>query len=326
MVVSMVDTHPIVIGVTGASGWLGSNVTRQLLDSGYLVRRFVRRANNPHDIELDLEGHSSAWRSGLVGCHAVIHCAARVHIKGIGASDLAAFRRVNRDGTARLVREAQDANIKRFVLASTIAVYGREGEADHFEDGPTDPSTGYGISKLEAEASVVASRGDWSICRLSTVFGHGDRANFAALAFALKRRRFVVPGRGEARKSVVPVSLAAAALISAATEPAWSRRIVNVALPVAPSLCEICYAFQRSCGFPNPWHVPVHWVRAAAKVCDALTSIGFRTPLSGEVLAKLQRDTVVSTRLLRNLWPAVSFPSFETALEEAAKYYRDECK
>ena len=106
--------------VTGASGFVGSALCRQLRASGFLVRGAVR-----HRANTQLDGNSEfddlEWpilhdrsteietKHALQGVRAVVHLAARVHVMTDDASDsLLEFRQVNCVWTERLARVAAD--------------------------------------------------------------------------------------------------------------------------------------------------------------------------------------------------------------------------
>ena len=230
------------IAVTGASGWVGARVCVALAAEGHAVRRLVRRSRADGEMALDLagEGSEASWTEALRGCATVIHCAAHVHRPNETPAERELFMRVNVTGTGRLLAAARAAGVSRFVFVSSVAVYdwsGPDGET-RGEGAPLAPATAYGQSKYEGERLVQAWPGDWCIARLATIYGDGDRANFARLAAALKRGRFLLPGDGGARKSVLPVDLAGV-LLARLARPEGGTGIFNLALPIAPTLAEI---------------------------------------------------------------------------------------
>ncbi len=127
------------------------------------------------------------------GATHVVHLAARVHqpdADGEGAR--ATMRRMNGDVTARLARAAAAAGAAHFVFASTIKV---NGEATlpgrpFRESDPPDPHDDYATSKRDAElalAELAESTGlRVTSLRLPLTYGPGAKANFAALARAVR--------------------------------------------------------------------------------------------------------------------------------------------
>jgi nucleoside-diphosphate-sugar epimerase len=313
----------MLIAVTGATGWIGSYVVRELSKQGFVVRRLIRRPICEEDRHFDLSRPSKDWTGHLEGCEAIIHCAAMVHVlEECGRGNESEFRLINSEATARLIEAATSAGVRRFVLASTIAVYNWKQIQPLVEHDSTEPESAYARSKLEAEKWVRKSELDWRICRLATVFGTGDRANFARLALALKRGRFIIPGKGSARKSVVTVDMVASVLARAAWDTGWSRKVMNVAFPEAPSLNEICTAFTDICGLPASKHVPMGVMKSAALMGTMLAKFGINAPLTSGTLQKLTTDTVVSTNMLAQYYPGRLWPDFSDALASHSSYYQ----
>ncbi len=144
--------------VSGGAGFIGSNIVRALLERGDTVRVLDnfstgKRANldglDPEVIEGDirnLETVSAATR----GMTHVIHLAAFVSVPG-SIEDPIACNDVNIAGTLNMLLAARKSGIKRFVFASTTAVYGSGNDSQLREDSPLNPLSPYGISKLAAE-------------------------------------------------------------------------------------------------------------------------------------------------------------------------------
>jgi nucleoside-diphosphate-sugar epimerase len=312
----------MLVAVTGASGWIGGQVVEQLRLKEIGVRRLVRCALKPGDYAFDLTRPSDEWTNLLEGCDVIIHCAARVHVsEEQRRGSEADFSLSNSNATKELVRYASAAGVKRFVFASTIGVYDWTEHRPMMEDDLVGPESAYSRSKVEAENWIKDSNLDWRICRLATVFGTGDSANFARLAKAIKRGRFLIPGKGSARKSVIPIDLAAAVLVRAALEPNWSRMLVNVALPIAPSLQEVCDAFSDECALPRARKLPLSIITTAAILGTLVGKLGFRSPLTYITLKKLTTDSVVVTNLLSDFYPSQQWPTFAEALRAHRIFY-----
>ena len=315
---------PTIVAVTGATGWIGGEVCRALQARGCQPRPLARGLQCGGHFDLAEPQWGTAWRPALAGCDAVIHCAAFVHRPAVRAEEIEECMRTNAEGVRRLAHACREFGVSRLVLASTIAVYGsaRDGRESRWtENDPLEGRTPYARSKIEGEAAVRAAGGDWRIVRLATVYGWGDRANFARLAAALRRRRFVIPGWGEARKSVVALPDAGEILAMTALRDDLGQTVINLAASHAPSLAEICEVFGRYCGFPPPPRCPRPLLRAVARAGDVLKSVTGRSPLTTETLAKLTESTVVDTALLQSLFPLHRWNSFGESLRASAPYY-----
>lgn len=179
--------------VTGADGFVGSALCKQLLEQGENVIGSVRYHQQivPVGIKRIIIGDinsETCWDEALESVDVVIHTAARVHVMNDGSTDpLAEYRRINVEGTLNLARQAASAGVKRMVFISSIKVNGEEtalGAPFSEQDAPA-PVDPYGISKLEAETGlreIAAQAGmDVTIVRPPLVYGPGVKANFLSM-------------------------------------------------------------------------------------------------------------------------------------------------
>lgn len=174
------------IVVTGASGFVGTALCRELLARGHAVRAAVRHSNAPATAELqnlrvpDIAAEFD--RSTLLGsADAVVHLAAIAHR---GASE-AELRRVNVDATLRLA-EAAAGRVRRFVFLSSVKVHGEDSGTGAFRESDAPrPRDAYGRSKLAAEQGLteLADRTglELIVIRPPLVYGPGVKANFLRL-------------------------------------------------------------------------------------------------------------------------------------------------
>lgn len=319
-----------LILVTGAAGWIGRQVCSKLQTRGCRVAAYDLVAGEGPWAEayvggLDDLAQPSVELQRLLGTVAtVVHCAGRAHRPVETAAEVALFERTNVVGTRDLLSACLASGVKRIVYVSTIAAYdwATAAGAGVSEDAEQKPATAYARTKLEGERLVRESGLDWRAVRLATVFGAGDRANFSKLASALRCGRFVVPGQGTARKSVIPVELAAEVLVRLALLDEPKHRLLNVALPAAPTLREICDAFSVECGFPRAKSATMGLLRCAGFAGDLVARVRPNFPLTTTNLRKLTTSTVVDASRLYETLPEMSWPTFAEALAPAAEYYR----
>jgi len=172
--------------VTGSSGFVGRHLCAWLLQQGWLVRGLSRRGLAPEGVEAvvcDLLQGSVEERC-LQGVDVLVHCAARVHVMDDHAADpLAAFRKVNVEGTLNLARQAAQAGVKRFVFLSSIKVNGEATDGVPFtERDPVVTTDPYGRSKYEAEQGLLKIAAETTmevvIIRPPLIYGPGVKANF----------------------------------------------------------------------------------------------------------------------------------------------------
>lgn len=183
-----------LILVTGAAGYIGSVLTRQLLEAGWRVRALdalffggealLYAFGNPNfefvkgDIrDEDVLAHA------LDGVHGVVHLAAIVGDPACSAQpDLA--REVNWEGTKRLFdRSVATPSVKRFVFASTCSNYGRMVGGGYVTEGsPLNPVSLYARLKVDFEQYLLGAtlRSDFTptALRFATVYGLSPRVRF----------------------------------------------------------------------------------------------------------------------------------------------------
>lgn len=159
------------VAVTGAAGFIGSAVVRQLLDRGASVVAVVEPSGDCANLEgLDLEvrwadvREAPSVRRAIDGCRFVFHCAA---VYGFWAPRPQVFYDVNVDGTRNVLAAAAACGCERVVYTSTVGTLGLSGAARGVpatEDCAADVGHLYGHYKrskyvAEHEALRAAAEG-----------------------------------------------------------------------------------------------------------------------------------------------------------------------
>jgi len=174
--------------VIGANGYLGSHVTRQLVEAGHDVRVMVRDGANTVGID-DLQvtrfvgdiWDDEVLRRAMTGCDVVYYCV--VDTRG-WLRDPAPLFRTNVEGTRNVldvaVEPAVAASLKKFVFTSSYVTVGRQrGRVATEDDAIVDRGlTPYVRSRVQAENLVLEYARDRGLPAVamcvSTTYGAGD--------------------------------------------------------------------------------------------------------------------------------------------------------
>lgn len=110
------------IAVTGATGHVGNNLCRLLLEKGHNVRALIHKDDHAiHDLSIDkIKGEITdpkALNELFYGADIVIHLAAKISITRGNVSEVT---RVNVEGTRNAIRAAKEQKIKRYIHFSSI--------------------------------------------------------------------------------------------------------------------------------------------------------------------------------------------------------------
>jgi len=154
----------VSILVTGATGFIGANLVRALLEAGRAVRVLVRPSSNTHNLHnLPIETvygdllDVSSLRRALNGCHTLYHVAAHY---SLWTPDPKTLYTINVDGTANLFQTALDCGLEKVVYTSSVATIGLPPDGQPGDETmflPLSQAIGhYKRSKVLAEQHAIA--------------------------------------------------------------------------------------------------------------------------------------------------------------------------
>jgi UDP-glucuronate 4-epimerase len=241
---------PIVL-LTGAAGFIGSNVLEQLqgqnfeviavdalIESNYgrepkLIRWEEAISKFPKTKFIVGDLRDSSFTRSLPTADYVIHEAA---VPGLNLSweNFPLYESCNVTATQNLIEYAISREVKRFVLASTSSVYGREAIGD--EESSLQPVSPYGVTKLAAEKLVLAYAANfllpYSILRYFSVYGDRQRPDMAYSIFCenlVKGQAINIYGDGNQTRTNTHVRDVARVTINSMLSQHMENQIVNIA-------------------------------------------------------------------------------------------------
>ncbi|MFA7405230.1 MAG: hopanoid-associated sugar epimerase [Pelobacteraceae bacterium] len=275
--------------VTGATGFIGASIVRELLRDGREVKVLVRSSSNLSNLKgLDIEMWKgdlldpSSLRQGLKGCDVLYHAAADYRLWTRDSSEM--FR-INVGGTTAVLEAALENNISRVVYTSSVGTLGNSGDgipgSEETEVSLADMVGPYKKSKFlaEREAEKFVARGlPLVIVNPSTPVGPWDikpTPTGKIIVDFLKRR---MPAYLDTGLNLIAVEECARGHILAEQKGSTGSKYIlgNSNL----SLADIFKMLQDITGLPAPKvRLPYAPVLVAAWLNEGLSRITGREPL-----------------------------------------------
>ncbi len=194
----------MTILLTGASGFMGRHVLKQLLNAGHTVIAPVREssANKVAEkpgahftlIKGDFFDDAVLQEAAALKPETIIHMAS---VRGAGQGDNALYEQVNVHGTKTLLAFAQSRGLKKFVYISSVGVLGTIPE--NVPARPSDkpqPDGIYHQTKYRAEQLVQQAAGaglKTLILRPTITYGEGDDGFIAKMISMIQKGIFIYP-------------------------------------------------------------------------------------------------------------------------------------
>jgi nucleoside-diphosphate-sugar epimerase len=304
------------IVVTGASGFVGTALSRELLARGHAVHAAVRHSTPPaiaglHHFHVPDIAAEFDRRALLNSVDAVVHLAAIAHRDASEAE----LRRVNVDATLRLA-EAAAGRVRRFVFLSSVKVHGEDSGTGAFrEPDGLRPEDAYGRSKLAAEQGLteLADRSglELVIVRPPLAYGPGVKANFLRLLRWVDSGWPLPFGSVDNRRSLINLDNLVDAIVRCVEHPAANGPfLVSDAEPVStPALVSgIALALGR----------PARLIRVPAAVLHAAGTLACRRKEMRRLTGNLVVDASRAFRVLDWSPPR----SLEEGLSKTARWFR----
>ncbi len=304
--------------VTGGAGFIGSNITRKLVEKGCFVRvvdnLLTGKKSNLADcldkiefIEADM-GDPDVAAQSVKGIDVVLHQGALPSVPK-SVDNPAATNRHCVDATLTMLIAARDAKVKRFVFAASSSAYGDTPTLPKVETMTARPLSPYAAAKLAGEHYCSAFFECYGLETISlryfNVFGpfQDPTSQYAAaipafVTAVLRNERPTIFGDGEQSRDFTYVDNVVQANLLAASAKKTTGQVINIACGDSVTVNQIIDMINRIVGKSVR---PVHTAPRPGDVKHSLADISLAKKTIGY-------KTIVP---------------FSTGLEKAIDWYRD---
>lgn len=258
--------------ITGATGFLGTAVTRRVLAEGDEAVAFVRdRERAAHlveagaAVEVGTVGDPNVVAAAARGCDVVVHCAAVVSHR----ASPRALAWINVAGTENVVRAARHARCARVVVVSCADVSLSNEDRVHWNEKRGlmhPPLDEHARTKLLAEELALAENGrgvEVTALRPAWLWGPGDRTHLPLLVREGMAGGLRLIGSGENLVSTTYVDNFVDALLSAAEVETAAGRAYYVTDGELVEAREFLGQLSEAVGLPAPRRGPPYGVAYA---------------------------------------------------------------
>jgi nucleoside-diphosphate-sugar epimerase len=267
-----------MIQITGASGFLGTNLTTYLKERFEIHSMSVRFKDNQ---VINIQGN------------ALIHLSGKVHdLKKV--SNPKDYYEANYELTKQLFDAFLDSETKVFIFMSTVKAVADEVQGVLTEENFPNPKTHYGIAKRQAEEYILSKNLPAGkrvyILRPCMIHGPGNKGNLNLL-YQLVSKGLPWPlGSFDNRRSFLSIDNLCFVIKELVENKTIPNGIYQVSDNQALSTNELIQIIGESLGKKNKiWKVPSLWIEKIVRLGDRL-----HLPLNSERLQKLTENYVVS--------------------------------
>jgi 2-alkyl-3-oxoalkanoate reductase len=265
--------------VTGATGFTGKALVKQLLDQGHQVVGLDYKEGHKTE-ELRRWGaeviigsvtNREVVRRCMQGVDVVQHLAAAFRELNVPESH---YDEVNINGTRIVLEEALAANVRKVIYCSTCGVHGNVDNPPTAEDGPIQPADYYQKTKYLAEPVVLefVKKGlNATILRPAAIYGPGDPERFYMIYRQVAKGWFPMFGSGRTYYHPLYIDNLVDALILAMDEKKGNGEAYLIADEEYVAIGDLVRRVARAMGVNlNVVRLPVWPVIAVGHVVETL--------------------------------------------------------
>ena len=299
--------------VTGGAGFIGTNLTLDLLSSGYEVKIFDDLStgleqNIPKDAEFINASllNTSKLSTAVKDCDVVVHLGARGSVPR-SIKDPIATHDVNSSGTLNVLEAARNSG-SHYIFSSSSSVYGSNMTLPKSEDMVLRPLTPYAASKMSGEALSLAYAKSYdlpvSTFRFFNIFGPWQRPDheYAAvlpkwISKCLKNDEIEVFGDGLQTRDFTYVGTVVNVISSCISKKILHPEPVNLA-------------------YGN--NIPLNQVLELMKLNFPNLKVKYLPPRKGDVLHSKN-----DPELIKALYPDITLDEFEVSLQKTIDWFKN---
>ena len=267
--------------VTGGSGFIGTNLTADLIEKGHHVTIYdkCKSSRFPEKCIVGDIRDREKLSSSMSGTDVVYHLAAE-HRDDVRPTSL--YYDVNVRGAENLVFALTKNKVKRLIFTSTVAVYGLNSIIPD-ENSPINPFNDYGNSKYKAEVIFQSWAKDnrennLVIVRPAVIFGEKNRGNVYNLLQQIASKKFIMVGNGKNMKSMGYVLNLSQFLVALLNSEAGVS-IYNYADKPDITTNELIKITKKTLGLPHKRNVRIPYI------------LGFLGGFTFDIVSKITRKT-----------------------------------
>jgi UDP-glucose 4-epimerase len=298
--------------VTGGAGFIGTNLTLNLLGSGYEVKVFDDlstglKANIPKDAEFVNASilEASQIDKAIEDCEVVVHLGARGSVPR-SIKDPIATHNVNATGTLNVLEAARNSQC-HYIFSSSSSVYGSNMILPKNEDMVLRPITPYAASKMSGEALSLGYAKSYGLAvstfRFFNIFGPWQRPDheYAAvlpkwISKCINGDEIEIFGDGEQTRDFTYVGTVVSIIKNCISDKVLHPEPVNLAYGNNISLNQVIPLLKNS--FPD-------------------LKVKYLSSRDGDVLHSKN-----DPKLVKSLYPNVNVEKFETSLQETINWFK----
>ncbi len=321
--------------VTGATGFVGPYLIKELVARGEPVKALVRDAKKGAELANEIDTieivvgditKPETLAAAVADVHTVYHLAATFRSETLPESEVIA---TNVTGTKNMLEAAETAGVSRFVHCSTVGVHGVPDNPPANESAPYKADNYVAISKQKGEevAQAFMEKGKMGVTVVRTgpgIYGPGD-TRYLKLFKGIKKKRFVVFGSGEIQYQLVFVEDFVRGLILAGTHPDAAQETFILTGSYSITLNQLVQMVADIVGVAPPkLRLPVMPLYYAGWLCEIICKpFGISPPLYRRRVDFFRNSRSFSIGKAEKVLGFAPQVSYEDGLQRTADWYRE---